>query len=128
MLPSYKRLTGFLRKNGVDVIMIDTDGNPTALIPLLLEAGVNGLYPLEVTAGMDARVLRKEYGSDLLLVGNLDKRVLLKSREEIKREVESKVPLLAESSGYIPSLDHTVPPDVPYENYIYYLEVLKGCL
>lgn len=128
MLPNYKRLTGFLRKNGIDVIMIDTDGNPTALIPLLLEAEVNGLYPLEVTAGMDARVLRKEYGSNLLLIGNLDKRILLKSREEIKKEVESKVPLLAESGGYIPSLDHTVPPDVPYESYRYYLEVLKECL
>lgn len=128
MLPSYKKLTGFLRRNGVDVIMIDTDGNPTALIPLLLEAGVNGLYPLEVAAGMDARTLRNRFENSLLLIGNLDKRLLLRSRQEIKQEVESKVPLLAEKGGYIPSLDHTVPPDVPYENYLYYLSVLKECL
>ena len=128
MLPSYKKLTGFLRRNGVDVIMIDTDGNPTALIPLLLEAGVNGLYPLEVASGMDARNLRNRFENSLLLIGNLDKRLLLRSRQEIKLEVESKVPLLAEKGGYIPSLDHTVPPDVPYENYLYYLSVLKECL
>ncbi len=128
MLPSYKKLTGFLRRNGVDVIMIDSDGNPTALIPLLLEAEVNGLYPLEVAAGMDARALRTEYGNSLRLIGNIDKRILLKSKEDIKKEVESKVPLLAEKGGYIPSLDHTVPPDVPYDNYLYYLSVLKECL
>jgi uroporphyrinogen decarboxylase len=128
MLPSYRKLTEFLKRNGIDLILIDTDGNPTALIPSLLEAGVNGLYPLEVTAGMDARVLRNEYRDNLLLIGNLDKRVLLRSKDEIRKEVESKVPLLAEKGGYIPSLDHTVPPDVPYENYLYYLDVLKKCL
>jgi uroporphyrinogen decarboxylase len=128
MLPSYRKLTEFLKRNGIDLIFIDTDGNPTALIPSLLETGVNGLYPLEVTAGMDARVLRNEYRDNLLLIGNLDKRVLLRSKDEIRKEVESKVPLLAEKGGYIPSLDHTVPPDVPYENYLYYLDVLKKCL
>jgi uroporphyrinogen-III decarboxylase len=128
MQPSYKRLTSFLRQNGIDTIFVDCDGNPTALIPLLLESGVNGLYPLEVAAGMDARVLRKEYGENLLLIGNLDKRVLLKSEEDIRKEVESKVPLLAETGGYIPSLDHTVPPNVSYNNYLIYLRILKECI
>lgn len=128
MLPSYKKLTSFLRRNGIDTIFVDSDGNPSALIPLLLEGGVNGLYPLEVTAGMDARVLRQEYGNKLLLIGNLDKRVLLKSVEDIREEVESKVPVLAKSGGYIPSLDHTVPPNVPYDNYRTYLNILRECL
>ena len=128
MLPSYRKLTSFLRLNGIDTIFVDSDGNPSALIPLLLEGGVNGLYPLEVTAGMDARVLRQEYGNKLLLIGNLDKRVLLKSVEDIRNEVESKVPVLAKSGGYIPSLDHTVPPNVPYDNYRSYLNILRECL
>lgn len=128
MLPSYKKLTNLLRGNGIDVVLIDTDGNPTALIPLLLEGGVNGLYPLEVAAGVDARELRKKYTRNLLLIGNLDKRVLLKEKGEIRNEVKSKVQPLARSGGYIPSLDHTVPPDVPYENYLYYLSVLRKCL
>jgi uroporphyrinogen decarboxylase len=128
ILPSYKKLTGFLRRNGVDVIFVDSDGNPSALIPLLLEGGVNGLYPLEVAAGMDARVIREVYGRNMLLIGNLDKRVLLKSTQDIRNEVESKVPFLAQSGGYIPSLDHTVPPNVPYDNYRSYLNILKEYL
>jgi uroporphyrinogen-III decarboxylase len=128
MLPSYKKLSGFLRRNNIDTIFVDSDGNPSALIPLLLEGGINGLYPLEVAAGMDARVLRQEYGNKLRLIGNLDKRVLLKSAQDIRTEIESKVPVLVKTGGYIPSLDHTVPPNVPFSNYRKYLEILKEYL
>ena len=33
------------------------------------------------------------------------------------------MPPLLESGGYIPTIDHTVPPDIPYENYMYYMEL-----
>jgi len=128
MLPSYKKLTSFLRKNGIDVILVDTDGDARLLIPLLLEGGVNGIYPLEVQAGMDAVALRKEYGKRLLLIGNIDKRAIAKGKEAIEREIKSKLPYLKEEGGYIPSLDHEVPPDVPYQNYMYYLEFISKFL
>jgi uroporphyrinogen decarboxylase len=128
MLPSYKKLTSFLRKNGIDVILVDTDGDARLLIPLLLEGGVNGIYPLEVQAGMDAVALRKEYGKRLLLIGNIDKRAIAKGKEAIEREIKSKLPYLKEEGGYIPSLDHEVPPDIPYQNYMYYLEFISKFL
>jgi len=37
----------------------------------------------------------------------------------------SKVPFLIKQGGYIPYIDHAVPPDVSLENYIYYLNLLK---
>ena len=128
MLPSYKKLTAFLKKNNIDVILVDTDGDAHLLIPLLLEGGVNGIYPLEVQAGMDAVALRKEYGKRLLLIGNIDKRAIAKGKEAIEREIKSKLPFLKEEGGYIPSLDHEVPPDIPYQNYMYYLEFISKFL
>ena len=125
MLPHYKEVTGFLRKNGVKIIMVDSDGNINPLIPLWLEGGVNCLYPLEVAAGVDAVSLRKTYGKRLRLIGNIDKRALIEGREAIKREVESKVPYLRETGGYIPSVDHLVPVDVSFENYKYYVNLLR---
>ncbi|MCD6529970.1 hypothetical protein J7L06_06755 [Candidatus Bathyarchaeota archaeon] len=65
MLPRYKKLTSYLRSHGIDTILVDTDGDARMLIPLLLEGGVNGIYPLEVQAGMDAVALRREYGKRL---------------------------------------------------------------
>jgi uroporphyrinogen decarboxylase len=125
MLPYYKRVSDFLRRNGVDVITVDTDGDANLLIPLFLEGGVNCLYPLEVQAGMDAVKLREEYGQKLLLIGNLDKKALIEGEDAIRAELERKLPPLVKEGGYIPSVDHLVPVDVPYRNYLYYLELLK---
>jgi uroporphyrinogen decarboxylase len=35
--------------------------------------------------------------------------------------LERILPLI-ENGGYIPTVDHRVPPDVSFENYLYYLE------
>jgi len=125
MVPRYKRITEVLRKHGIEIILLDCDGNHDELTPLWLESGINGVYPLEIAAGEDPVALRKKYGKDLLMIGGMDKRVLSRGKSEIKQEVMSKVPWLLEQGGYIPSVDHAVPADVPYENYLYYIGLLR---
>ncbi|MBI2938930.1 MAG: hypothetical protein HYY04_00695 [Chloroflexi bacterium] len=124
MVPRYRKVTDLLRSKGVDTIFVDSDGNVDKLIPLWIEAGVNGNYPLEVQSGMDPVALRKKYGRDLVMWGGLDKKVLRLGRQEIEQEVMTKVPWLLEQGGYIPGLDHSVPPDVPFANFCYYIELL----
>jgi hypothetical protein len=126
MMPYYKRINNYLRSNGIDIILVDSDGLTEELIPLWLESGINGHYPLEVTANMDAVKLRKKYGKNLILSGNIDKRALADSKIAIEKEVFSKVPYLISEGGYFPSLDHFCPPDVSYENYKFYLELLRS--
>jgi len=125
MMPHYQRITELLRSKGVDVIFVDSDGNLNHLIPLWIESGVNFFWPLEVAAGNDAVHYRKTYGQDAILGGNIDKRVLMKSKELIREEVMSKVPYLLEQGGYFPSIDHFVPPDAPFENYLYLINTLR---
>ncbi|MEM2875471.1 MAG: uroporphyrinogen decarboxylase family protein [Candidatus Bathyarchaeia archaeon] len=124
--PEYRMVAETLRNNGVRIFMVDTDGNCEDLIPPLLEAGVNCIYPLEVQAGMNAVELRRKYGRSLVMIGNINKKVLIEGPEAIRREVESKVPVLIKDGGYIPSVDHEVPKDVPFRNYIYYINLLKS--
>ncbi|MBI2941959.1 MAG: hypothetical protein HYY04_16135 [Chloroflexi bacterium] len=124
MLPGYQKVTQLLREHGVRVIIMDSDGNNSALVPLWLESGINGLRPLEVAAGEDAVALRRKYGQDLILYGNIDKRALIAGREAIDREVLSKVPWLLLQGGYLPQVDHLTPPDVPFDNYRYYWDLL----
>jgi len=94
MVPRYKRITRLLRENGIDIIFIDSDGNVEELIPLWLEAGINGVYPLEVAAGMDPVALRKKYGKNLVMMRGIDKRALIEGKDAIDRELESKLPYL----------------------------------
>lgn len=122
-LPQYRRITERLHKAGIDIIMLDSDGNVEELIPCWLDIGINFIYPMEVAAGMDVVVLRKKFGKELLIGGGMDKRVLASDKSAIKKMVEEKVPLLREG-GYIPTCDHAIPPDVSWENYLYYRELL----
>lgn len=125
MLDGYRAIADFLRSHGVDIIFVDCDGNIDLLIPIWLEAGINGVWPLEVAAGMDPVALRRKYGRDLLLVGGIDKRELSQGREQVYAEVMKKVPGLNEEGGYIPTVDHSVPPDVPFENYACFRQLLR---
>lgn len=125
LMPRYKKLNEVLHSMGVDVIFVDSDGNLDLLIPLWLESGCNFVWPLEVAAGNDAVALRKKYGTDLIIGGNIDKRALTRGKEATKDEVMSKVPFLLEQGGYFPSIDHLVPPDIPFEVYCYYINLLR---
>ena len=125
MMPRYRQVTDILRSNGVDVIFVDSDGNLNELIPLWLECGINSFWPLECAAANDAVALRKKFGHNVVLGGNIDKRALLKGKSAIRQEIMSKVPFLLESGGYFPSVDHFVPPDVTWENYCYFINSLR---
>ena len=125
MLPGYRKVADLLRGRGVDILFVDCDGNIEQLIPIWLEAGINGVWPLEVAAGMDAVRLRQRYGRDLLLVGGIDKRELARDRVAVRAEVLRQAPHLNAQGGYIATVDHSVPPDVPFGNYLYLRELLR---
>lgn len=122
LLPRYRRINDFLRGRGIRHILLDSDGNTEVLIPLLLEAGVTCHWPLERAAGMDPLSLRARYGHDLALMGGIDKRALARGRAAIDEELDAVVPRLLDDGGYVPCVDHTVPPDVSYADFQYYLE------
>jgi hypothetical protein len=122
LLPGYRRIIGELRKTGITSFWLDSDGDPRALIPLMIEAGITCLWPLEIAAEYDPRDIRREYGHALALVGGIDKRELTKGRAEIDAELERRIPPLLATGGYIPHLDHTVPPDISLDNFRYYNE------
>lgn len=124
MMPYYKRTVGKAKELGQWIFYMDSDGDLRQLLPHWLEVGVNLVSPCEVAAGMDVGELRAEYGKDLLLVGGIDKRALAAGKEQIMKELEKRYET-AELGGYIPGVDHGVPPDVSWENYCYYVEVSK---
>ena len=124
MLSRYKQITDFLRSQDIDILHADSDGNINELIPLWLDGGVTGFYPIERAAGMDAIDLRQRFGRQLRLLGAIDKRAMKAGPREIDAELVRVAPLI-EDGGYIPWCDHLVPPDVPFQNYMYYVDKMK---
>lgn len=123
MLPRYKRVVDHLRGRGVKLFSLDSDGDITKLLPVWVDAGINVLYPFEVQCGMDVNAVRREYGRDLRLWCGIDKRALVAGPAAIDAELRRVQPLV-EEGGYIPGLDHSMPPDIPYAHFRYYMERL----
>jgi len=126
MLEPMKRVTRVLNEYGIEIIMVDSDGRVDELIPLWLEAKVNLVYPHEVASDCDVVRYRKEFGRDLRMLGGIDKRLLIAGRDKkgIEREVMTKVPPLVAEGGYSPMVDHAVPPDVSFDNFKHYIDLV----
>jgi uroporphyrinogen decarboxylase len=123
MGPQYRRIKAFADAHGIPVISVDTDGRPDLITPLMMRAGVNLLFPLEVAAGCDVNVFRREYPL-LAIMGGIDKRALADGPRAIDRELERIRPAL-DCGRYIPDLDHLIPDDVSWRHYCYYADALK---
>jgi len=126
LLPRYKRMTGALRNAGVDIIMVDSDGDPRRLVPLWLEGGVTCLFPWETQMGLDITAVRREYPT-LQMIGGIDKHRLSLGREAIDDELK-KMPFMLEHGRYLPAVDHAVPPNVSWDNYRYFCDRLRDLI
>jgi uroporphyrinogen decarboxylase len=126
MVPRYKRITDALKAKGIAVNVLDCDGRIYELVPGWLRGGINCMFPIEA-AHTSPWKLREEYGDQVLLLGGVDKLALIAGKDAIDRELEKLHPLV-ERGGFLPCVDHRVPPDVTYENYLYYLEKKKAIL
>jgi hypothetical protein len=126
MLKPYQKLTALLRDHGVDIIFVDSDGDVHKLLDLFIEGGVTAMYPFEVQSHMDVAAIRQKYPR-LGLQGGIDKKAVAAGKDAIDRELEARLPVIL-SNGYIPHIDHGIPPDVSWENFCYYRRKLDSML
>ena len=122
--PFQKRLAGFFRQRGLPVVY-HTDGDVRKVIPLLIEAGMTCLQPLEAKANMDLFELKREYGGRLAFMGGIDFEVISKGEAAMVEEIRTKVGLGKEGGGYIYHSDHSVPPKVSLQQYQRVLELVR---
>ena len=114
-LPYQQPIIDLLRRHHVPVIAHWSSGNFEAILPLMMESGINCVMPAEVNAGMDPVVLRKKYGRDLLIYGGVPKEALIAGPAAIDAELARLRPLMVEG-GFLPALDDVVPPEVAVDD------------
>jgi uroporphyrinogen decarboxylase len=122
MMPCYDRIAHFAREARVRLISVDTDGDCSQLVPVMMDHGVNVFFPFEVQAGNDILEYRTRYPT-LGILGGLDKRCLASSKRDVDREL-AKAAQMVKAGRYIPGFDHLIPPDATWENFRYAAEGL----
>ena len=122
VMPRYKRIRRKLDAHGIDLWYTDCDGDVRPILPYLMEGGINCLFPFEVNGCAHPSELFAEYGKELRIMGGVDKMALGAGRDAIDAYMKTLIPLV-ERGGYIPFCDHRCPPNVPEEDYLYYLDL-----
>jgi uroporphyrinogen decarboxylase len=105
ILPCHRRIV-----DSLDVPVIwHSDGDIEPLLPMAIEAGFVGIHGLDAIAGMDLRRIKREFGKDLVLVGNVDVRVLFGTDlEAVRREVDRCLDQGAPGGGYMLSTCNSI--------------------
>ena len=124
MAPCYRRIKQFCLEHDIPILSVDTDGWPDDIVPPMREVGVNYLWPMEVAAGCDVNDYRARY-PELALMGGIDKRALAQDPAAIDAELDRIWPAVR-TGRYIPELDHGIPDDVSWSNYLHYAHALKA--
>jgi len=127
LLTYYQQVIGNVCSRQIDrsrrlYVQIDTDGDCRPAIPVYQEAiGMDVMSPFEVASGCDVVEIGRRY-PELVMRGGIDKRILASGRKAIDEHLEHIFPAMRKRGGCIPSCDHGVPAEVPYQDYLYYRE------
>jgi len=120
--PAHKRTFEYVHSKGLPVI-VHSCGFVEPLVPGLIEAGMDCLQAMETKAGVDLVRLKKRYGDQIAFCGGMDTRVLIANDlDAIEAELQRKLPVAAKGSGYILHSDHSIPDQVEYSTYKYFLD------
>ena len=128
LTPYYLESWEVPHRAGTKLFCQDSDGDMSAVIDAFIESGVNVFYPCEPVGGMDIVRLRQKYGHLISFRGGIDKHVLRRSKEEIRAELDNKLQPCILEGGIVLGLDHRIPNGTPLENYIYYVDYVRGKL
>lgn len=126
-MPGYRRVLDLLEHHGVEHrIFCTTGGDLGPLLPMLLDAGANGLWISNImNEDMEYRNLRRRYGNGISLIGGIDSTSLTRGEDAIRRAVEETVPPLLDQGRYLPCLDDRPRDNTPLAAYRFYREVMS---
>ena len=129
--PRHKKLFAFIKKHAQVPVKIfyHSCGAIAALIPDLIESGIDILNPVQVSAaGMDTRELKKNFGKDVTFYGGgVDTQRVLPhgTPQEVRDEVKRRIDDLAPGGGFIFNTVHNIQADVPPENIVAMWEAVR---
>jgi uroporphyrinogen decarboxylase len=123
--PYHKEICTHVHKQGGKIVK-HSDGNLTPLIPGLLDAGFDGLHPIQPQC-MDIGDTKRRFGSRACIIGNIDCSYLLVfgTQEDVKQSVKETIIKAAPGGGYIISSSNSIHPGCKPENYLAMVEAAR---
>lgn len=110
-------------------VMLHCCGGVRELLPDLIDAGLDTINPVQVTArGMEPDRLKKDFGNEIVFWGGGcdTQQVLPNGRpEEVYQHVRNQLEILSPGGGFVFQQVHNILPEVPVENILAMFESVK---
>ena len=117
-----KRFIDFVHRNSDIKVMMHSCGSIEPMIPYIIDAGVDILNPVQISAAnMDPATLKSRYGNDICFWGggcNTQNVLPVATPDEIREHVRSLIRIFKPGGGFVFTQVHNIMGDVPPENIV----------
>ena len=124
-VPRMRRVMAPAVERGIP-ILFHSDGNIIDMLPDLLDMGIGGLNPIE-PYGMDIADVKRRFGSNITLFGNLDVGAVLAmgTPDTVRAAAKALIDTVGKDGGLVMASSHSITADVHPENYIAMIETAQ---
>jgi uroporphyrinogen decarboxylase len=126
--PRQKKLYNLIKAKTDAKILYHSCGSVYKLIGDFIDAGIDALNPIQVSAAdMDTKRLKREFGNKIAFWGGVDSQRVLPfgTRDGVRKEVKGRIDDLGPGGGYILAAVHNIQAEVPPENIVALFETGK---
>ena len=108
-------------------IWYHSDGNIEAIVPELIEIGVDILNPVQPEC-VDVHAMKRQYGDKLVFDGTIGTQTTMPfgSSDEVREVIKERLRSLGADGGLIVSPTHVLEPEVPLENIMAFIELAQN--
>jgi uroporphyrinogen-III decarboxylase len=128
-LPYYRRMSDWIHQNTNWKVFKHCCGSIRTLIPLIIEAGIDILNPVQNSAvNMDAADLKKEFGDRITFWGggvDTQKTLPFGTPQEVFDQVTERVKIYKKGGGFVFNTIHNTQAGIPVENFTAMIDAVR---
>ena len=125
-IPYYKRFCDFVHTYSDIKVFLHNCGSIKILLPMLIDAGIDVLNPVQISAeNMDPHALKREFADKLCFWGggcNTQRVLGAGNPEDVAGDVRNLMRTFKKNSGFVFNQVHNIMGDVPPENIVAMLD------
>ncbi len=124
--PPLQKVAEYAHSRGLPCLK-HTDGNLWPIIDIIIDAGIDGLHPIDPMAGMDIGEAKAKFGNRVCLMGNVSCATTLCSgtEGEVRQETKEVIRKAGKGGGLICMSSNSIHSGVRPENYVAMIKAIK---
>jgi len=124
--PALQSITELTHSYG-KILFKHTDGNIWPIYDIIIDAGVDGIHPIDPMAGMDMGEAKAKFGDKVCLLGNVSCAFALVtgSVDEVRQEVKEVIRKAGKGGGLICTSSNSIHSAVKPENYVAMVKAIR---